>query len=99
LRILQQASGDHRMGMMRRFLVTALAPSVLCAAAGAFAQPEVKFPQTVRIVVPFSPGASNDAVARVLAPQLAKRLGTSVIVENRAGAAGVIGADLVAKGP
>ena len=56
-------------------------------------------PKVVRIVVPFSPGASNDAIARVIAPPLAKRLETTVIVENRPGAAGVIGADAVAKSP
>lgn len=56
-------------------------------------------PPVVRLVVPFSPGGSNDVMARAIAPLLAKRLGGSVIVENRPGAAGVIGADAVAKGP
>jgi tripartite-type tricarboxylate transporter receptor subunit TctC len=56
-------------------------------------------PKVVKIVVPFSPGASNDVIARALAAGLAKRLDTTVIVENRPGAAGVIGADLVAKSP
>ena len=56
-------------------------------------------PKLIRIVVPFSPGASNDAIARVIAPPLGKRLETTVIVENRPGAAGVIGADAVAKSP
>jgi len=55
-------------------------------------------PKLVRIVVPFSAGASNDAIARSIAPPLAKRLETTVVVDNRPGAAGVIGADLVAKG-
>lgn len=56
-------------------------------------------PKLVRIVVPFSAGASNDAIARALATPLGKRLETSVIVDNRPGAAGVIGADSVAKSP
>ena len=56
-------------------------------------------PKLVRIVVPFSPGASNDAIARTIAGPLAKRLDTSVIVENRPGASGIIGADAVAKSP
>jgi tripartite-type tricarboxylate transporter receptor subunit TctC len=60
-------------------------------------QPAV--PKLMRIVVPFSAGASNDAIARVIAPPLAKRLETSVIVENKPGAAGVIGSDAVAKSP
>lgn len=65
----------------------------------AFAYAQETVPKLVRIVVPFSPGASNDAIARMLAGPLAKRLDTSVVVENKPGAAGVIGADAVAKSP
>lgn len=54
-------------------------------------------PPLIRLVVPFPPGGSNDVIARTMAPQLAKRLGTNVIVENKSGAAGVIGSDAVAK--
>jgi tripartite-type tricarboxylate transporter receptor subunit TctC len=56
-------------------------------------------PKTIKIVVPFSPGGSNDVIARAIAAPLAKRLDIPVIVENKAGAAGVIGADYVAKSP
>src|SRR5690349_23772548 len=56
-------------------------------------------PKLIRIVVPFSAGASNDAIARAIAPQLSKRLDATVIVENRPGAGSVIGSDAVAKGP
>jgi tripartite-type tricarboxylate transporter receptor subunit TctC len=56
-------------------------------------------PTSIRIVVPFSPGGSNDVIARAIAGPLAKRLDIPVIVENKAGAAGVIGADFVAKSP
>src|SRR5689334_15388607 len=68
---------------------------VIASTAGA----QTSAPKMIRIVVPFSAGASNDAIARALAVPLAKRLESSVIVENRAGAAGVIGADAVAKSP
>lgn len=51
----------------------------------------------ITIVVPFSTGASNDSIARVIAPLLSEKLKRSVIVENRAGAAGVIGSNYVAK--
>ncbi|MGE0558624.1 MAG: Bug family tripartite tricarboxylate transporter substrate binding protein [Burkholderiales bacterium] len=56
-------------------------------------------PKQVRIVVPFSAGASNDAIARAISPQLSKRLESNIVVENRPGAAGIIGADSVAKAP
>ncbi|WP_373377426.1 tripartite tricarboxylate transporter substrate-binding protein [Cupriavidus nantongensis] len=76
----------------------AMAASPLPATA---APPEhaAAVPPLMRIVVPFSAGASNDVIARAIAPALAKRLGNTVIVENRPGVAGVLGADYVAKGP
>jgi tripartite-type tricarboxylate transporter receptor subunit TctC len=51
----------------------------------------------IRIVVPFAPGGSTDAVARLAAPGLQQRLGVPIVVENRSGAAGSIGSDIVAK--
>jgi len=75
----------------------------LCAAAwlGVItdASAQAALPKTIKIVVPFSPGASNDVIARAIGVSLAKRLDVPVIVENKAGAAGVIGADAVAKSP
>ena len=53
----------------------------------------------VRIISSFPPGGGVDAVARTVAPHLQKRLGQPVIVENKAGAAGTIGTDYVAKSP
>jgi tripartite-type tricarboxylate transporter receptor subunit TctC len=54
--------------------------------------------KTVRIIVPIV-GGTNDVIARIVAPELQKALGVAVIVENKGGAGGNIGADLVAKSP
>jgi len=56
-------------------------------------------PPLIRLVVPFTPGASTDTTARALAKQLAAHLDTNVVVENRPGASGMIGANAVAKAP
>jgi len=69
----------------------------LCAvhSAPTFAQAYPSKPVTV--VVPFSPGGGTDIGARLIAQKLTAKWGQSVIVENRAGAGGLVGADLVAK--
>ena len=53
----------------------------------------------VKIVVPFAPGGTTDILARAVAPELSKAFGQQFVVENRAGAGGNIGADVVAKSP
>lgn len=74
---------------------------LLLAAGGAIAQvaiPKAEYPtRTVRWVVPYPPGASNDLVARVLAQKLTQMWSQPVVIENRSGAGGQIGADTVAK--
>jgi tripartite-type tricarboxylate transporter receptor subunit TctC len=71
----------------------ALAASAWMATAHAQSYPT----QQVKLVVPFSPGGGVDQVARILAPELAKRLGQAVIIDNRTGASGAIGTAEVAR--
>src|SRR5258706_633595 len=70
----------------------------LIASLAAGASPAQDYPaRPVRMVVPFSPGGSTDVLARIVGQKLTERSGQPVIIENRAGAGGNIGADQVAK--
>jgi tripartite-type tricarboxylate transporter receptor subunit TctC len=76
-------------------LKTLTALSVALAASVTFAQ---AFPnKPIKIIVPFAPGGSTDIVARIMASKMSKTIGQTVIVENRAGAGGSIGAAEIAK--
>ena len=79
----------------RRALAAAAAALAPLRAARAQAWPS----KPIRLVVVYPTGGVSDSVARLLAPRLAERLGTQVIVENRGGAGGSIGMDAVAKAP
>src|SRR5215203_177675 len=75
-------------------LATGLAPPVVRAQTAAPAwRPE----RPIRMIVPFAPGGSNDIVGRIVADATGQALGQPVVVENRAGAGSVIGAELVAR--
>lgn len=75
----------------------ALALSVLAPAFAAGPAAAQSFDRPVRIVVPFAPGGTSDILARLIAPKLSEAVGQPVVVENKPGAAGNIGADTVAK--
>src|SRR6266511_2822945 len=71
---------------------------LLVASLAAGASPAQDYPsRPVRMVVPFSPGGSTDTLARIVGQKLTERSGQPVIIENRAGAGGHIGAEQVAK--
>lgn len=75
-----------------------LVVAALALAATAQAQQALAYPsRPVKIVVPYAAGGTTDQMARLIASEMTKTLGQPVVVENRAGAAGVIGADAVAK--
>ena len=74
--------------------------SLLLACAFAAGAAQAAFPdRTITIVVPYAPGGAADALARQLAVRMGSRLGGTVIVDNRPGASGTIGAAFVARAP
>jgi tripartite-type tricarboxylate transporter receptor subunit TctC len=79
--------------LKRLFVFVALA--LLAGAVSAQSYPS----KPVRVVIPWPPGGSNDVVGRIVTQKVGENLGQQFIVDNRAGAAGSIGADVVAKAP
>ena len=82
-------------GMLMAFIIlTSLAP----AAAHAAASPTEAYPsKPIRLLVPFTPGGTNDILARMIGIHLTDKWGKTVIVDNRPGADGVIATDIVSK--
>jgi tripartite-type tricarboxylate transporter receptor subunit TctC len=82
---------------MFRLLSIALASAVIATSAIAEAGEDGWPQRPLRLVVPFPAGSSTDIIARIVAQKLSHRLGQQIVIENRAGASGNIGADAVAK--
>jgi tripartite-type tricarboxylate transporter receptor subunit TctC len=80
----------HRVGV-----ALAICGAVAASAAGAQTWPT----KSVRIVVPFSPGGGTDIQGRLLAKKFSESMGQTFVVDNRSGAAGLIGAEMVARSP
>lgn len=84
-----------------RAVTSALLGALIAFCVGAQAQAQ-DYPQkskTIRIIVSYPPGAANDFLARLVGQKLSERWSLPVVVDNRPGANGMIGADLVAKAP
>lgn len=91
-----------KLNQSNRLAALARALGFAALAAAALAQPVAHaaddFPsKPLRMVVPFSPGGSTDVIARLVAREMSKQLGQTVVVENKDGASGAIATDFVAK--
>ena len=82
---------------LKTVVVLLVAAAFLAMAAGGQADTYPSKP--IKIIVPFPPGNTMDIMSRLVGPKLTERLGQPVIVENRPGASGMLGMDLVAKAP
>src|SRR5918999_1728630 len=94
---LQRAKSDlfgrsEPMGGTLRAVAAAL---LLCVAGSAAAQTWPARP--VKLVVPFSPGAGTDALSRIVAQKMSEGLGQQIVIDNRPGAGGTLGTEIVAK--
>src|SRR5882757_3778436 len=83
---------------MKQRIITFFA-AILCAGCAAVAFGQAYPSKSIRIVAPFAPGGGTDLIARVAAQKMTESLGQQVIVDNRPGAGGVLGAELGAKAP
>jgi tripartite-type tricarboxylate transporter receptor subunit TctC len=84
--------------MGRRTTVALGSALLLLLGAGAFAEDAGNYPnRPVMMIVPFAPGGASDFVARMIQPGVSQILGQQIVVDNRAGAAGIIGTDAAAR--
>ena len=85
---------------MNRLLSLTLGGFVALWLIGTVASAEVAYPtRPIRLIVPFAPGGTTDVLARIIGERVQQALGQPIVIENRGGAGGNIGADAVAKAP
>ena len=90
----------EQMKRTRRIVAAALALVLVAFAAHAQQENPSSYPsRPVRWVVPFTPGASNDIIARLMGQKLTEAFGQQFVIDNRPGAGGAVGAETVAKAP
>lgn len=87
-----QSANRHSLRAIALFLVL-----IFSGISAAHSQTPWPKAQTIKFIVPFTPGSGTDVIARLLANRLAEKLETSIFVENKPGAGGTIGAAIVAK--
>ncbi|HZN25063.1 MAG TPA: tripartite tricarboxylate transporter substrate binding protein [Burkholderiales bacterium] len=86
------------MNRRRKLVLAAAVLAALPLASHAAETPRTDYPsRPVRMIVPFAPGGASDTVGRILQPALAEALGQQVVVDNRGGAAGMIGVEVAAR--
>jgi len=88
----------HGGGTLKNAVLAALLAQLLLAAFAVCAQ-QVYPARPIRLIVPYPPGGNVDITARIIGPVLGEIVGQSIVVDNRSGAGGNLGANLVAKAP
>jgi tripartite-type tricarboxylate transporter receptor subunit TctC len=87
----------YRRSSRKHILLARIAAIVLCGLAVAIGSPAAAFPdRPIRVVIPLAAGGAMDVIGRLLQPHLEKSLGKPIIIDNRPGASGMIGASVVA---
>ncbi|MFT4100894.1 MAG: tripartite tricarboxylate transporter substrate binding protein [Burkholderiaceae bacterium] len=89
-----------KAGALRAAALAALGVLAAIGGVGSEARAESSLPQrTITMVVPTTPAGGTDAIGRMLAEEIGKRVGRTVVIENKPGANGIVGVESVAKGP
>ena len=89
------------MILFRPAALVAAATLLMCTAVPLHAQPAASaYPtKSIRLIVPLAPGGGNDTIARLIGVKISPTLGQQVVIDNRPGAGGIIGVEIVAKAP
>ena len=102
VRGLSASRSSERLNNVLRRTIRCCTATLLIASsvhASAAAAADIYPSRPIRLVVPYTPGGGSDTVARIVSPKMADAVGKTVVVDNRAGAAGTLGTDLVATAP